>query len=114
MAEYSSQFYVSLPLWNNNKATDLFRKLRIDRDATTNLKKNEDQEPSLETSKFSLYFSGSCIPINSNLSYYCHYLHWHRPFKIKPQINVLNTYSILYHIAHCTLHIARIRQVKGV
>jgi hypothetical protein len=25
--------------------------------------------PSLETSKFSLYFSGSCIPINAKLSY---------------------------------------------
>jgi hypothetical protein len=25
----------------------------------------------LETSKFSLYFSGSCIPITPNLSYYC-------------------------------------------
>ena len=32
------------------------------------------EEPSLETSGFSLYFSGSCIPINPELSYYCHYL----------------------------------------
>jgi hypothetical protein len=31
-----------------------------------------DEEPSLETSKFSLYFPGSCIPINPKL----HYLHW--------------------------------------
>jgi hypothetical protein len=27
------------------------------------------EAPSLETSKFSLYFSGSCIPINQKLSY---------------------------------------------
>jgi hypothetical protein len=27
------------------------------------------EAPSLETSKFSLYFSGSCIPINPKLSY---------------------------------------------
>ena len=28
-----------------------------------------NDESSLETSKFSLYFSGSCIPINPKLSY---------------------------------------------
>jgi hypothetical protein len=27
------------------------------------------EAPSLETSKFSLYFSGSCIPVNPKLSY---------------------------------------------
>ena len=30
--------------------------------------KPPDEGPSLETSKFSLYFSGSCIPINPKLS----------------------------------------------
>ena len=39
----------------------------------------EEEGPSLEMSKFSLYFLGSCIPINLTFSYYCHYLHWHRP-----------------------------------
>ena len=28
-----------------------------------------DEGPSLETSKFSLYFSGSCIPINESLAF---------------------------------------------
>ena len=38
-----------------------------------------DEEPLLETSKFSLYFSGSCIPI----------IYWHKPFNIaiKPVIH---------------------------
>jgi hypothetical protein len=33
-----------------------------------------------------LYFSGGCIPINPNLSYYCRYLHWYGPFKIASEI----------------------------
>jgi hypothetical protein len=41
---------------------------------------DQGQGLSIETSKFSLYFSGSCIPINPKLScYYWHYLytiHW--------------------------------------
>ena len=41
-----------------------------------------DEVPSLETSKFSLYFSGSCIPINPKFSYYWNYLHWYRQFMI--------------------------------
>jgi hypothetical protein len=39
-----------------------------------------NEDTSLETSKFSLYFSGSCIHINPKFSYYCHNLH--RPFNI--------------------------------
>jgi hypothetical protein len=35
----------------------------------------ENFDVSLETSKFTLYFSGSC-----EISYYCHYTHWHKPF----------------------------------
>ena len=41
-----------------------------------------DEGPSLKTSKFFLYFSGSCIPINRQLSSYRRYLHWHRQFEI--------------------------------
>jgi hypothetical protein len=41
-----------------------------------------DEGPSLETSKFSLYFSGSCIPSNKRLLLLTLYLHWHRQFNI--------------------------------
>ena len=40
-----------------------------------------DEGCSLETPKFSLYFSGSCIPNNPKLSYYWHCLRWHKQFK---------------------------------
>jgi hypothetical protein len=39
-----------------------------------------DEEPLVETSKFSLYFSGSCIPNNETCSCYLHYLHWEKQY----------------------------------
>ena len=39
-----------------------------------------DEWPSLETSKFSLHFSGSFI--SAAVSCYRRYLHWHKPFEI--------------------------------
>jgi hypothetical protein len=47
------------------------------------VKEIHDEVPSLKTSKFSLYFSGSCIPINPKLSHYCHYLYCHRLLSIE-------------------------------
>jgi hypothetical protein len=40
----------------------------------------------VETSKFHLYFSGSCIPTNESLFILLAlvYLHWHRQFTILP------------------------------
>ena len=51
--------------------------------------------PSLETSKFSLYFSGSCIPTNDSLfiNYYWHCLH-----------DALFKYFKLTHSATIKLH----------
>ena len=45
-----------------------------------------NEDPSVETSKFSLYFSGSCIPINRKLFYFWHYL----PCKINNNIDDIN------------------------
>jgi hypothetical protein len=42
-----------------------------------------DQGPLLETSKFSLYFQVVASLATKACSYYCHYLHWHRQFKIR-------------------------------
>jgi hypothetical protein len=38
--------------------------------------------PSFETSKFSLYFSGICIPTNESLLLLALYLHWHGQFHV--------------------------------
>ena len=38
-------------------------------------KENFDEGPSLETSKFSSYLSGSCIPTNESLSIFSTFLH---------------------------------------
>ena len=39
--------------------------------------------PSFETSSLCLYFSGSPIPLNPQLSCYCLFLHWHAPFQFQ-------------------------------
>ena len=55
------------------------------------LRWNFEERSLLETLKFSLYFSGSCI--NPQLSCYCYYLHWHRSFTIQFHHTCSNLFS---------------------
>jgi hypothetical protein len=62
--------------WKYLRRTSTFRAKALRREVRTK------ESLSLETSKFCLYFSGSCIPLNPQLSCCRRYLQWHRPFEI--------------------------------
>ena len=84
----------------NDNETALISCFALDEDTDDEDDEDEDDEgPSLETSNFSLYFSGSCIPINRiPFLLLTLYQHWYRPlidFMFVLAFFLMNNYSFV-------------------